>query len=209
MFLEDLFPELEIYVPAVMDEVYLLALQHGSRKFFRESEVWCVPLDTVPVGANVNEIEIDVPSDTSIHAVHSVSIKGDELNPASFSVVSALKSSKGAPSDWYRQGVKMHLAPTPVVGFELAVLGVLVPVRQHIEIAADEYAEKYSDTIVAAAAYYLSTMPNKPWTNMRAALTYKATYEEGRLIARREALGYLDKRSNIMNSSNVRRTSDY
>jgi hypothetical protein len=198
MFLEDLFSALEIKVPSVTDDLYLLALQYGSRKFFMETEVWNVPLDFIPVGASAILFELDPPEETMIHAIHSVIVDGEPLDSASFETIRKFQQYQNMPTAWFRQGLNMHIAPCPTRAFDLEVKAVLVPVREHFEIAADEYAEKYSDGIVFAAAVHLMEMPNKPWTNARSARTHEINYQESKLIARREALGYLDKQSSML-----------
>ena len=210
MYLEDLFSSLEEKVPTVTDDLYLRALQHGSRKFFMESEVWRVPLDFIPVGASTILFELEPPAETLIHAIHAVVIDGKPIGSVSFERIRNSQQYNSRPTEWFRQGLNMHIAPCPVVAFDLEVQAVLIPTRLHEEIAADEYAEKYSDAIVYAAAMYLLDMPRKPWSNAQSSAKYMRDYEEIKLIARREALGYLDKETVQMSSinSNVS-VSDY
>lgn len=210
MYLEDLFKALEEKVPTITDDLYLRALQYGSRKFFMESEVWQVPLDLIPVAASAVLFELDAPADATIHSIHAVVINGETIKSVSFPQIRSSQQYNGRPTEWYRQGRNMHIAPCPTASFNIEVLAVLVPDRNHIEISADEYADKYADAITSAAAVYLLDMPRKPWSNAQSSNKYRMEYEGIKLIARREALGYLDKETIQMRStsSNANR-ADY
>lgn len=210
MFLDDLIPDLEAHIPDVTDTVYMYGLQYAVRKFFKDSEVWCVPIPFLNISANAIEFEIDTPSDTVLHAVPMVLVNGKQIKSAGFADIRAMQTRTGVPAFWYRQGTTLHLAPCPSTEFDLEILGVLVPIRESLEIDADEYLNKYSDALSALAASFILSMPNKPWSNNVSSRVFKGQYLEELVIARREALGYLDGR-HIMMSQGVNNaySSDY
>jgi hypothetical protein len=210
MFLDDLIPDIEAHIPDVTDEIYMAGLRFGARKFFKDSKVWCKPLTFNNTSANTTEFDIDTPCGTILLEVPLVLVDAWPIKSVGFAEIRASQQRTGIPSVWYREDTKLHIGARPCRDFDLEILGVLIPTPDSIEIDADNYIQKYSDAIVHLARYHILGMSKKVWTDLPVSRIAFGAYSDELLIARREALGYLDNRHNMMKYTDSNgRPSDY
>ena len=211
MYFDDLIPAVEAEVPMVSDPIYLYGISRAARTFFKETEVWCEPLSHVAIGDGLSKFELEPFEESVIHTVPCILLDGVPLTSVSYSSIQYLARRNGRPTSFHRKGNTVYIAPLPTSEFTLDVLGISVPTMAATQVIADSYMEKYADAIVSLAISFITSMPNKPWTDLTTARVNQARYEEDKLIARREALGYLDKYSNAMNyfGDGNARNSDY
>lgn len=210
MYLDDLIPEIEAHIPDVTDDIYMAGLRYGTRRFFKDSQIWCKPVPFKNISSTAVEFEVQIPDETVLLAVPIILVNGKPIKSTNFSDVRAAQQRNGIPCMWYRDGAILHVGPTPSREFDLEIMCVLVPTRDSTEIDADTILEKYSDAVVHLARYHILSMSQKPWTDLRTAGVAKGEYMEELVIARREALGYLDNRNNMMAYDNGNgQSSDY
>jgi hypothetical protein len=212
MYYDDLLPAVEAHVSSVTDDLIIYAIGYAARKFFKDSEVWCSPLDfIVPANENVNQFEIEPFEESVVHIVKGVYLDGCELTAAGFSKIKLMQETKGTPTMFHKNGNNLYIAPTPNNSFTLDLLGVSIPTLDAIQVVNEDYMNKYSDAIVFLAISYILGMSGKPWYDLQNSKVNMARYAGELLIARRDALGYLEGHSNSMDysGSNGTKNSDY
>lgn len=212
MYFDDLIPAVEANVPTVTDDIMLYSIGYAARKFFKDSEVWCGPLDfTVTAREDVNQFEIEPFEESVLHAVKGVYLEGVELDPVGFSKMKQMQARKGTPTAYHKNGNNLYIGPNPTASFNLDIVGVSIPASDAEQVVNDDYMNKYSDAIVFLAVSNLLSMAGKPWTDNRSAGVFMARYADELIIARRDALGYLEGSSSSMDYSgtNGNKNSDY
>lgn len=210
MYYEDLIPSLEAIIPDVTDDVLLYGLRSAGLKFFKESKVWCEPLPDIRLSSGRNEIELEPLEDAAIHSIPLVTVDGLPLDSVGAQRIEEEQRRNGVPAFFHKQGSLLRIGPTVNSDCKLRVYVVSTPTLVSDQVVNDDYIDKYSNAIVWAAAHIIMAMPRKPWSDKQSSNYYLGMYSGELTEARRDALGYLNNESNMMDYRDGRtRVSDY
>ena len=163
MFLSDLVPEVTLQIPGCTDDVAMVALVDGARRFYRESTLWR-DAKSYSLPANADVLRLRAPEDTDIAAVRYVTFEGRELEAKQYVELTALNSEPSYAPMYYSaqlRGAVVRVSPPAFSDQNNAynVECVLVPTRDADELVVDTFAAEFEAVYVYGALAKLFAMP--------------------------------------------------
>ena len=205
--IDDFFNEVRLDVPEVGLPFVRKALMDSCRDFCKRTHIW-KEIKIFSLGALRSEYKLAIHENSFIQDIGYVGRKIDNSSdPVKYSDRTRYKRSeedmdeespnwreqRSAASDFWRWGLlsdrqTFFVSPTPVVALQDGVKAqiVLAPNQdafEVIEILYDEWAE----AIGSGASAKLLEVPNKEWTDQKAALMRKKTFNKAVAAALRKS----------------------
>lgn len=144
------------------------ALVDSAIHFCEQSLVVEAPLDNVALGAGVNNIELDLPSQQRLAQVLEVRLDDRVLAPVARSNFYPGDGATGMPTRYTTtdldEQLVLTLYPAPDKAYELRTKVATKPARNATSVASVLY-ENYAETIVDGALARLLAMPEQNFTN--------------------------------------------
>ena len=197
----ELLPEIMPEVVGCPNPVAKRALRNALIQFCTESEAYRLPDVRAVAVQNISEVEFDVPDQTRVVKVVSLTYEGKPLNPASETIldgtINQWREHTGTPSAFIpRTGNQVTLYPTPE-STELALNATLAltPTQSSTSID-DAFIEAYLESVIAGALNRLMTMRGQPWANPELGVSYGYQFQEAITKAKRkgQADNYVKRR---------------
>lgn len=160
-------------------------LLRAAIRFCKESLVWSVLGDALPIVDTVSTYEIDRPTGkAALVIVRDVWAAGQELTPKSMAEIAQLlpswQTSQGSPAFYNQPSMtEIRVFPIPVstpAGTVVTVRAAFAPTIDATMIDAD-LVNRYFEPLVHGALSLLMAMPNQPWSNPSL-----AAYHEGEIM---------------------------
>ncbi|WP_075881453.1 hypothetical protein [Vreelandella massiliensis] len=181
---EELLGDVLIAVPGCPDMTAEKAIARAARQFCNDSHAWRVTTESQPVIKGLRDVELGIPSGTTILRPYWVTLKYRQLLGVS---ASKITTEEGTPTGYVisPSGTLMLdcLPDETVVQEALVAHLALVPKRGEL-VLADEL-EPFLDMIQSLATAYLLSTPSVEWGNRHAASDMFSLYQSGVPEARR------------------------
>lgn len=194
MYLSDMIADVRLYVPSVVPEQAMLALQRGAVRFFRDSTLWR-DTRTYTLRTGTDSFKLAAPSDeAAISAVKGIRFGGWEVpmvDRITFSQYQGVGSHPEVACVDLRAGV-IRIAPTPTATQDnvYVVTSVIIPSADADELDVDSFAAEFQPAILAAALSTLFTIP--VFMDANAATVQESMYLDAVIRAQNKAEGLLD-----------------
>lgn len=195
MYLSDLIADIRLYIPGVVDEQAMAALQRAARRFFRDTQLW---RDTRSYTLRAGQAGFQLISpyeDAEIVAIKTVAFEGWEVpfvDQIGFN--EATGSFGGYPSvcrvDLRNSMLRVAPGASADQSNAYSVTSVLIPTADADELEVDAFASEFYPTIVAAALSNLFTIPL--FMDANSAAVHEGMYADGAQRAMNKAAGLLD-----------------
>jgi hypothetical protein len=214
---EDFVPDVAVVVSGCPELAIKNAIRSSVVEFAERSEVTQV---TKNLNVTAGQNTYTVPSGAAyIHKVLWVSYKGKEVEPVTQALLNdrvpgwSVDGETGDPKYYFTTGLdpmEIVLWPAPEAAeHQLKVHIVTKPTKGSFE-AADDAMLPFKDTIVNGAIQRLFRIPNKAWSDLKAASVYQTLFMKGcedakklnqpdRPIARRVNYGGLKQSTRFRN----------
>jgi len=183
---ETLLPDIIPMVPGCSDTLIENAIRSAIIELCEKSEVYQQDLDPISTSADIFEYDLDAPSNTTVHKIVWVTLKGLDLEPISPQLLEQRipkwrTTATDTPQFYVKQSSStMWLVPKPSTGEADAVRVRVVLKPTHTSRSCDnEVINDYRDTIINGAIFRLLRLPNKDWTDYSAASVYGSLFQEG------------------------------
>lgn len=183
--LDELFPHILPTVGACPNAVARSMLLRAAIKFCKESLIWSVLGDALPIVDAVSTYEIDRPTTkSSLVLVRDVWASNRELTPKNMVEIAQLipdwQTSQGSPQ-YYNQPslTEIRVFPIPVdtvTGTVLTVRAAFAPTIDATAIDAD-LVTQYFEAITHGALGMLMVMPGQPWSNADLGAWHQAEFQ--------------------------------
>lgn len=171
-------------VPEPLDTTVARQVRYAIQEFFRASEAW---LHTERIELVEDNAPLENMPDKTYVAATKYAYFEPEDRDGRYKLTSELPH-RLTPAT--RVGCFAHSGNRILLdAFEKGTLEVSVVVQpnRNIESVPDSLGDKWFDVIRRGAVARLLSMPEKEWSNPRAAATYEAHFREGIAKAKREA----------------------
>lgn len=157
------------------------ALRDSAVDFCVKTDIYRPEPEDFLVIANITEYEVSIPTGTELNHVIDVYRNRETLSPVSYTRLLEITgdgTQKGKPKYYsQRDNTVFYLAPTPSERETLKVLYSVKPSPSSTSIP-DTIGEEYKEPLVHGAIYRLQMMTNQPWSNMGAAQSNKALFDQ-------------------------------
>lgn len=188
MDIQDWVDDIRIETPDALDTTIKRAVVFAVQEFFRGSEAWRYK-ETVAVDASAKEYALAIPSETFIFALADANITpshGGRYSLAHTLIERIDMLEQCRPSMVAFSGQDTVVLDGVDGDYSLDITVKVQPTRE-VEEVPDDIANKFFEYIRAGALMRLLLMPNKPWSDSRAAANHQATFVSGINQAKREA----------------------
>lgn len=181
-----LLPYLNIHLDGVPAPVALGMVNLAARELCLQSSCWH-EWEDIPLESGVNEYSVTPPSASAmVRAVKYIGIGMKALIPETETTVLDAKrhllTAVGEPEVFYMlNDMTIKVLPTPTdadVGKVMKVKTAFVPALDATAIPK-EFIERFSETLIAGALFFLMSMPGKAWSNPQLAQMYKGAFDIG------------------------------
>lgn len=173
---------------------YVRTEAHGAPDFLieraiRESAIdFCVKTDAyrlepenIQIIAGIDEYDLTIPTGTELNHIIDIYRNRETLSPVSYTRMLEVQgdgSQRGKPKYYaQRDNTVFYVAPVPSEKETLKVLYSVKPTSTSSSIP-DTIGKEYRETLVHGAVYRLQMMSDQPWSNMGAAQSNKALFDQ-------------------------------
>ena len=164
------------------DFVVEKAIKDATLSFCRRSGAFRLPLDSFTTDEGEYEYDIDLPRNTNIVDIISVTVGKKEITPDTEQGATHAnpewRTQKSTPTSYIRPTNKtLFLVPAPALsGEDIIVHASLKPSLKATSIE-DDFVEDYVDGIMAGALANLLNAHDMPWANPQRAAKHEAEVE--------------------------------
>lgn len=191
--LTDLFNEVLPELPGVGEALATNAIRNAIIEFCQGSWCWRYFMDPMPVLANLNTYELDLPPGAEVAQVLVLKVDGKPLVPKGEEDLTALlprwQTETGTPKYYLTDDPsQVILAPVPNTRIPggLVLTVALQPTRTSTGFPTWIWS-RYFDGLAAGAKARLMAMPGKPWTSPQLYQLYRARFEAAMASAKVES----------------------
>ncbi len=157
------------------------ALRDSAIDFCVKTDIYRLEPEDFLVIPSITEYELSIPVGTELNHIVDIYRNKQTLQPVSYTRLLEITgdgTSKGKPNYYsQRDNTQFYLALTPNERETLKALYSLKPSPSSSSIP-DTIGEEYKEPLVHGAIYRLQMMTNQPWSNMGAAQSNKALFDQ-------------------------------
>ena len=181
---DSLVKEILPYVPGCPDSLVQNHIRSATIDFAERSKAYTLDLDPITTVSGVYEYDFDAPSGTEVHSILWMTYDGKDMDPIS------PRSLELNYPDWRDRTGQPHvylqktpttfwLTPVPQTTLSNGLLAsvALKPTRTTSNIDTT-FSNTYRDGIVYGTLYRLLRIPQRSWSDPKAANDYFALYNE-------------------------------
>lgn len=194
----DFVPEVLSAAPDCPNPTIIRSVRTAVRELCEQADCYRYTLEDSAVRIGVSEIELDLPSDTSLHRVIKLSIGRQDLGASSVTLMNDLdpqwRTRNGAPRFYLRSTEDLNsIVINPIPEVEYTGPGLLGEVALKPTLTAtsisDVFVDRYYQVIVDGAIKNLLMISSAPWFNPGIAGAHQAAFAAGILSAKSQAQG--------------------
>lgn len=173
MLIDDILPQLLIDAPECPDPVAARALIQSAGEFCRDTMVWNIFPDPVPLVDEQAVYTIVVPAGSRAVAVMAAWVNGRELKPKTLAEISRTlpgwQTATGSEpvlfnSQQGEDSVRVFPIPLQAAGAPLLMRVAVEPTDAATELP-DTLMAPYGEAVIQGALARLMLQPRKPWSN--------------------------------------------
>jgi hypothetical protein len=157
------------------------AIRESAIDFCVKTDIYRLEPEDFLVIPSITEYELSIPVGTELNHIVDIYRNKQTLQPVSYTRLLEITgdgSSKGKPNYYsQRDNTQFYLALTPNERETLKALYSLKPSPSSSSIP-DTIGEEYKEPLVHGAIYRLQMMTSQPWSNMGAAQSNKALFDQ-------------------------------
>ncbi len=157
------------------------AIRESAIDFCVKTDVYRLEPEDFLVIPSITEYELSIPAGTELNHIVDIYRNKQTLQPVSYTRLLEITgdgTSKGKPNYYsQRDNTQFYLALTPNERETLKALYSLKPSPSSLSIP-DTIGEEYKEPLVHGAIYRLQMMTSQPWSNMGAAQSNKALFDQ-------------------------------
>jgi hypothetical protein len=191
-----LLPEVLATAPACPTPTIVRNLRAAARELCEDSDCWRVTLENTVVVANQGEVELSLPTGTTLHRPIVLNFDGERLEPYSVALLDKddpdWRQNPGTPKYWMRSNANLdaiRLAPVPdATTTQNALLGEVAVKPSRDATAVEEiFLDRFQNTLINGALARLLSVPSAPWYAPDVAIYHKQLFDmakdEARMLA--------------------------
>jgi hypothetical protein len=157
------------------------AIRESAIDFCVKTDIYRLEPEDFLVIPSITEYELSIPVGTELNHIVDIYRNKQTLQPVSYTRLLEITgdgTSKGKPNYYsQRDNTQFYLALTPNERETLKALYSLKPSPSSSSIP-DTIGEEYKEPLVHGAIYRLQMMTSQPWSNMGAAQSNKALFDQ-------------------------------
>lgn len=192
---ETLVPEIAPYLYGCPDFLIINSIRSSVIELCEKASVYQAELDPVTTVSKIYEYDLEAPSGTSIQKILWVTHQGKDLEPITTALLEQRlpkwreTANASIPIFFVKQTSALFwLAPMPSTTSVSSTIMRAVLKPTHTSTACDDdVMNDYRDTIVNGALFRLLRIPNKDWTDVKAADSYGTMFNIAVIEAERRA----------------------
>jgi len=191
---KDMVSLLPYHIAGCPDFVAEKAIKDAVLSFCKRSGAYRATLDPIMTVSGLFEYDVDLPKNTNIVEVHSVTLGDKEIEPDTEQGATHAnpkwRTEKATPTNYIRTDNKtLYLVPAPIkAGDVVTVYASIKPTLSATSISTS-FVEDYVDGIMAGALANLFNAHDMPWANPQRAMKHEAEFEAHIRDARNKADG--------------------
>jgi len=191
---KDMVSLLPYHIAGCPEFVVEKAIKDAVLSFCKRSGAYRATLDPIMTVSGLVEYDVDLPKNTNIAEVHSVTLAEKEIAPDTEQGATHAnpqwRTEKSTPTHYIRPSNKvLYLAPVPIKSGDNVTLHASLKPSLSATSISTSFVEDYVDGIMAGALANLFNAHDMPWANPQRAMKHEAEFEAHIRDARNKADG--------------------